>query len=50
MSTVLDAVAPETRDALLTHAHPVSFRAAARTRLPDVFAPHGSGAPIACAH
>ncbi|MGW6980468.1 MBL fold metallo-hydrolase [Streptomyces sp. NPDC054932] len=71
MHTILTAMAPEAREALLAHSHPVTLPpgdppgrhpnpqgvpagrdrlGSARTRLLDLFAPHGSGTPLAHAH
>ncbi|MFF9052121.1 hypothetical protein ACF09Z_13330 [Streptomyces erythrochromogenes] len=66
MHTILEAMAPVARAALLAHAHQVTLPTgtrcsvstavaaviadrldSARTRLLDLFAPHGSGTPLA---
>ncbi|MFI8260909.1 MULTISPECIES: hypothetical protein [unclassified Streptomyces] len=68
MHTILEAMPPEARGALLAHSHRVTFPAgtrivnerrraaviadrpdSARPRLLDLFAPHGSGTPLASA-
>ncbi|MFE5717351.1 hypothetical protein [Streptomyces erythrochromogenes] len=66
MHTILEAMAPDVRAALLAHSHQVTLPTgtgrsvstavaaviadrldSARTRLLDLFAPHGSGTPLA---